>query len=71
MDVDHDAIRKRKPPGPPPGPPPQLSDSEDEEYDPEKGITVKKKMLRCLFLGIFREIYYFICKLNFFFILVY
>lgn len=43
MDVDHDAIKKRKPPGPPPGPPPQLSDSEDEEYDPEKGITVKKK----------------------------
>lgn len=38
MDVDQDAIRKRKPPGPPPGPPPQLSDSEDEEYDPEKGI---------------------------------
>ncbi|XP_071128365.1 WW domain-binding protein 11-like [Mytilus edulis] len=38
MDVDHEALRKRKPPGPPPGPPPQLSDSEDEEYDPEKGI---------------------------------
>lgn len=38
MEVDHDVIRKRKPPGPPPGPPPQLSDSEDEEYDPEKGI---------------------------------
>ena len=28
---------KRTPPGPPPGPPPALSDSEDEEYDPEKG----------------------------------
>lgn len=38
MEVDHEALRKRKPPGPPPGPPPQLSDSEDEEYDPEKGI---------------------------------
>ncbi|XP_050394159.2 WW domain-binding protein 11 [Patella vulgata] len=30
--------RKQKPPGPPPGPPPELSDSEDEEYDPEKAI---------------------------------
>lgn len=38
MEVDHDIVRKRKPPGPPPGPPPILSDSEDEEYDPEKGI---------------------------------
>ena len=37
MEVDPDVIKKRKPPGPPPGPPPQLSDSEDEEYDPEKG----------------------------------
>ncbi|XP_064617580.1 WW domain-binding protein 11-like [Liolophura sinensis] len=29
---------KKKPPGPPPGPPPELSESEDEEYDPEKAI---------------------------------
>ncbi|XP_041363177.1 WW domain-binding protein 11-like [Gigantopelta aegis] len=29
---------KRKPVGPPPGTPPPLSDSEDEEYDPAKGI---------------------------------
>lgn len=41
MEVDHDMIKKRKPPGPPPGPPPALSDSEDEEYDPEKGMLNK------------------------------
>lgn len=32
-----ETARRRKPPGPPPGPPAELSDSEDEEYDPAKG----------------------------------
>lgn len=32
------AFKRRKPPGPPPDAPPPLSDSEDEEYDPAKGI---------------------------------
>lgn len=36
--IDLEAARRRKPVGPPPGSPPPLSDSEDEEYDPEKGI---------------------------------
>ncbi|KAK3089610.1 hypothetical protein FSP39_005016 [Pinctada imbricata] len=36
--IDLEAARKRKPAGPPPGTPPELSDSEDEEYDPAKDI---------------------------------
>ncbi|CAI9724209.1 domain-binding 11-like [Octopus vulgaris] len=36
--IDMKLYIEKSPPGPPPGSPPPLTDSEDEEYDPEKDI---------------------------------